>query len=49
MVESPRRTARLDLRVSNALNAKYTDFLSRYKEFALNPGRSFVLRAGTGF
>ncbi len=43
------RPTRVDLRVSNALNASYRDYLSRYKEFALNPGRSVSLRLGTEF
>ncbi len=43
------RPTRVDLRVSNALNTSYKDYLSRYKEFALNPGRSIVLRLGTEF
>ena len=42
------RTVRFDLQVHNALDAAYRDFLSRYKEFALNPGRSLVLRLGVG-
>jgi iron complex outermembrane recepter protein len=42
------RTLRIDLQVHNALDAAYRDFLSRYKEFALNPGRSIVLRLATG-
>jgi outer membrane receptor protein involved in Fe transport len=38
----------VDLRVRNLLDTSYRDFLSRYKEFALNPGRSLVLRLSTG-
>ena len=38
------RPLRLDLMVRNAANASYRDFLSRYKEFALNPGRNIALR-----
>ncbi|GIW51189.1 MAG: TonB-dependent receptor [Gemmatimonadales bacterium] len=44
-----RRTFRLDLRVTNLADAKYRSFLSRYKEFALNPGRNIVLRLGYDF
>jgi len=33
--------------VKNVLNTSYRDFLSRYKTFALNPGRNIVLRVGT--
>jgi outer membrane receptor protein involved in Fe transport len=42
------RTVRIDLQVHNAFDTAYRDFLSRYKEFALNPGRSVVLRLGMG-
>ncbi|HMA43529.1 MAG TPA: TonB-dependent receptor [Gemmatimonadales bacterium] len=41
------RDFRLELQVKNALNTRYRDFLSRYKAFALNPGRNIVLRIGT--
>src|SRR2546427_4363089 len=34
------RALRVDLTVRNAADASYRDFLSRYKEFALNPGRN---------
>jgi len=44
-----RRPMRLELNVRNATNAAYRDFLSRYKEFALNPGRDLVVRVGTDF
>jgi iron complex outermembrane receptor protein len=43
------RAYRVDLRVHNAGNVAYRSFLSRYKEFALNPGRDIVLRVSTGF
>ncbi|HET6764726.1 MAG TPA: TonB-dependent receptor [Longimicrobiaceae bacterium] len=42
------RRVRLDVQVSNLLDTEYRSFLSRYKEFAANPGRSVVLRAATG-
>lgn len=35
---------RVGVAVRNATNAAYRDFLSRYKEFALNPGRNVVVR-----
>ena len=35
---------RVDVSVHNATNVSYKDFLSRYKEFALNPGRDVTLR-----
>ena len=43
------RPVRLDLRVRNAGNVSYKDFLSRYKQFALNPGRNVVVRVGADF
>jgi iron complex outermembrane receptor protein len=39
----------LHLRVRNALNCSYRDFLSRYKDFADNPGVDVSLRLGTAF
>ncbi|MGD8278985.1 MAG: TonB-dependent receptor [Gemmatimonadota bacterium] len=44
-----RRTLRLDLRVRNLTNEAYTSFLSRYKEFATDPGRNLMLRLSTDF
>lgn len=43
------RPVRLDVAVHNAANESYRDFLSRYKEFALDPGRNLVIRVGTTF
>jgi len=43
------REAGVDLRVRNAANTSYKDFLSRYKAFALNPGRDVVLRVRMAF
>jgi outer membrane receptor protein involved in Fe transport len=43
------RRWRVDLRVHNLANTEYRNFLSRYKAFALNPGRDVVLRIGFGF
>jgi iron complex outermembrane receptor protein len=43
------RPLRIQLEVRNALNRRYRDFLSRYKVFALNPGRNIVLRLATTF
>ncbi len=43
------REAGVDLRVRNAANTSYKDFLSRYKAFALNPGRDVVLRVRMEF
>ncbi|HEX8903465.1 MAG TPA: TonB-dependent receptor, partial [Longimicrobiaceae bacterium] len=42
------RTFRVDLQVRNALDTAYRSFLNRYKEFALDPGRSITLRIATG-
>jgi iron complex outermembrane receptor protein len=38
------RALRLDLQVRNLFNTAYKSFLSRYKEFALDPGRNVLLR-----
>jgi hypothetical protein len=38
----------LDVRVRNATNTRYTDFLSRYKVFAFGEGRNVVVRLSTG-
>jgi iron complex outermembrane receptor protein len=42
------RIGRVDLAVKNVTNASYRSFLSRYKEFALDPGRNIVLRVSVG-
>jgi len=36
----------LAARVENLANTEYRDYLSRYKAFALNPGRNVTLRVG---
>ena len=33
--------------VRNAGNVRYKNFLSRYKEFALEPGRNIIIRVST--
>ncbi|MEP7384699.1 MAG: TonB-dependent receptor, partial [Gemmatimonadota bacterium] len=43
------RSTHIDLRVRNATNAKYRDFLNRYKEFAYSPGVNIMLRLSTAF
>lgn len=43
------RDASVELRVRNATGTEYKDFLSRYKAFALNPGRDIVLRLRVDF
>jgi len=43
----PRGALTVDLSMRNATNVRYRDFMSRYKEFALSPGRSLRLRVTT--
>jgi len=43
------RTFRLDLSVRNLANRTYTGFLSRYKDFAKDPGRNVMVRLSTDF
>jgi iron complex outermembrane receptor protein len=40
---------RVDLTLRNALDKKYSNFLSRYKTYALDPGRNLTVRLSTGF
>jgi len=40
---------RFDLRVRNLANTRYTSFLSRYKSFALDPGRNILVRISADF
>jgi len=40
---------RVDLRVRNLANTRYTSFLSRYKSFALDPGRNILFRISADF
>lgn len=42
------RRVSFGVRVLNATNARYTDFLSRYKSFAFGQGRNVVVRVGVG-
>lgn len=42
------RPLRLDVRLRNAANARYTDFLSRYRAFAYGEGRNMVVRLSIG-
>lgn len=44
---TPRGLVHVDLSVRNATNARYRDFMSRYKEFANAAGRALVLRVST--
>jgi iron complex outermembrane recepter protein len=43
------RALDLSLSVTNALNARYRDYLSRYRLFVNDPGRDIVLRASLPF
>ncbi|MEP7345635.1 MAG: TonB-dependent receptor, partial [Gemmatimonadaceae bacterium] len=43
------REYRIALRVRNLTDVAYKSYLSRYKEFALDPGRNILLRISTGF
>jgi hypothetical protein len=38
----------VDLQLRNALDKRYANFLSRYKTYALDPGRNLILRLTTG-
>jgi outer membrane receptor protein involved in Fe transport len=42
------RLIAVDVRVRNAADARYTDFLSRYKGFAYGEGRNIIVRVSTG-
>jgi iron complex outermembrane receptor protein len=43
------RTVAVDLQLRNALDESYASFLSRYKTYALDPGRNFVVRVTAAF
>jgi iron complex outermembrane recepter protein len=42
------RPVYVDVRVHNAANVRYTDFLSRYKVFAFGEGRNLIVRVTIG-
>jgi outer membrane receptor protein involved in Fe transport len=42
------RQGRIDIGIRNAANRKYRDFMSRYKEFALEPGRNIMVKVSSG-
>ena len=48
-VPAGERTVAVDFQLRNALNEAYAGFLSRYKTYALDPGRSFVVRVTAVF
>jgi iron complex outermembrane receptor protein len=43
------RSVAFDAQVKNVFNKEYTNFLSRYKTYALDPGRNFIVRVTTAF
>ncbi|HET6837233.1 MAG TPA: TonB-dependent receptor [Gemmatimonadales bacterium] len=43
------RLLKLDLQVRNVFDKAYANFLSRYKNYALDPGRNFIARVSTSF
>jgi len=43
------RPMRLDIALRNATNQRYRSFLSRYKEFAFDPGRNLIVRLSSGY
>jgi outer membrane receptor protein involved in Fe transport len=43
----PRGVLTVDLSMKNVFDTQYRSFMSRYKEFALGPGRVVVLRVTT--
>ena len=44
-----RRSIAVDVQVKNVFDKAYASFLSRYKTYALDPGRNFIVRVTTGF
>ena len=43
------RSVAVDLQMKNVFDKSYTNFLSRYKTYALDPGRNFIVRVTTAF
>ncbi|HEU4699353.1 MAG TPA: TonB-dependent receptor [Gemmatimonadales bacterium] len=43
------RAVQVDLTLRNAFDARYASFLSRYKTYALDPGRNLIVRVSTAF
>ena len=43
------RSVALDVQVKNLFNKEYANFLSRYKTYALDPGRNFIVRVTSAF
>jgi iron complex outermembrane recepter protein len=44
-----RATIAVDLQLRNVFDTEYASFLSRYKTYALDPGRNFVVQVSTLF
>jgi iron complex outermembrane recepter protein len=44
-----RATFAVDLQLRNLFDTEYASFLSRYKTYALDPGRNFVVQVSTAF
>jgi iron complex outermembrane receptor protein len=49
MVPAGARRVAFDLQLRNAFDKEYASFLSRYKTYALDPGRNFVVQVSTEF
>jgi iron complex outermembrane receptor protein len=43
------RIMTIDLQLRNVFDKAYANFLSRYKTYALDPGRNFIVRVSTEF
>jgi iron complex outermembrane recepter protein len=43
------RTLGIDLQLRNVFDKEYANFLSRYKTYALDPGRNFIVRVSSEF
>ena len=44
-----RNSLSVDFQVRNVFDQDYASFLSRYKTYALDPGRNFIVQVGTAF
>ena len=43
------KTMSFDVQLRNVFDKAYASFLSRYKTYALDPGRNFIVRVSTEF
>jgi iron complex outermembrane receptor protein len=48
-IPAGQRQVAFDFQVRNAFDKEYASFLSRYKTYALDPGRNFILQVSTMF